>query len=655
MANRIVRLSFFIGTLFLSVAFSNAAERFVDPTNSYGLVPPKNWQTITITPDTVELRAKEHIDGYHAVIRVMRNFDEIEGSSFDLENVVREEVPAGKQRFRLISEEKLTVDQLEAFLVVYEHSFRGFDMKTAETHFVHGGERYALMFNTVKTTFDRYYPAYREVLRTFSSEKSQRNPPWEKFVSVDSTIEAEICKGWKAHKDDSDMLIIGLADGRSYPGISVEKSIDSTAKSQGLAQYGLVLRSKYQKLGGAFVSLESVVVDNNPAFSHLAEIPGLNGKPTSIITVEGWRNGLEYTIRCISLSEEFETYKPVFEHFIQSFHIASSTYSESDSPHWLPFTSADRTIQGEIPSDWKISSDTMTDLEIKRSRGSLYPNILIEKFLLPSPKRLTNADLKKAETVLRERFEKKGWHVPSTEKIDLDGSQAVKLTIEMNNEDPVKGTLVKGTGGNYEFSITCTARRADFDLYQPIFDRFIQSVRFKEIFGFIQMEHADGTTSPIQGIIKSSSSDKKIFVPTDKTFEIAFPESWGIADKTDLVIFYPVSKDKQISFSVVKRHKLSPSSQQDWEVETKSVFVTESEKLGYRFSEFQETSVGGRPGLRADFQQEKDGVIEKGIVIRVFTPATDFELNYSVPPDRFEESLPTFEQFVQSFRVLEKK
>lgn len=658
MANRIGRFSLFLWILFLPLANpASAAERFVDPTSSYGIVPPQGWQVITITPDTVEFRAKEHVGGYHAVIRVMRNPGEIEKGQFDLGNTVRMEVPIGKARFQLLSEEKLAVKQLEAFLVVYEHSLRGFDMKTAETHLVHKGERYVLIFNTVKTAFDRYYPFYRETLKTFSPEKIQRSSPWEKFISVDGTIQAEICKGWKAHKDDSEMLVIGLSDGRSYPGISVEKNIDSSAKSKGIAQYGLELRTKYERAGGKFLSIESVTIDNNPVFSHLVEIPGLESKPTSILTIESWRGGVEFTIRCIALSEEFSVYKPVFEHFIQSFHIEPSEKPTKDSsPEWLTFTSTDRTIQGEIPGNWKIISDTMTQLEIRRSRGSAYPSILIEKFLLPSPRRLTNADLKKAEKVLRERYEKEGWRVLSAETITLGGALALRLTTEFENEneDPVKGVLVKGTGGNYEFSITCTSRSVDFDSYRPLFDRFVQSLRFKEIFGFIQMEHADGTTSPIQGIIKSSDSGKKIFVPTDKTFEISFPESWAVDDKMDLVIFYPAPQDKRLSFSVVKRHKLSPSDLKEWEAETKGVFVTESEKLGYRFEEFKETSVDGRPGLRAVFQREKDGVAEKGVVIRIFTPAMDFELNYTAPPNKFEEFLPIFEQFVQSFRVTEK-
>lgn len=145
------------------------------------------------------------------------------------------------------------------------------------------------------------------------------------------------------------------------------------------------------------------------------------------------------------------------------------------------------------------------------------------------------------------------------------------------------------------------------------------------------------------------------FEAPDKTFDVRAQSSWAVDDKTDLVIFYPVSQEKQIAFSVVKRHKLDPSDLQGWDAETKGVFVTESEKLGYRFSEFEETSVDSRPGLRASFQRKKDGIKEKGVVIRVFTPATDFELNYSAPPNRFEEFLPVFEQFVQSFRILEKK
>ena len=75
--------------------------------------------------------------------------------------------------------------------------------------------------------------------------------------------------------------------------------------------------------------------------------------------------------------------------------------------------------------------------------------------------------------------------------------------------------------------------------------------------------------------------------------------------------------------------------------------------MGYRFSEFKETAVNSYPALRADFQ--KTGVDEKGVVIRVLTQPIDFELYYAAPAKRFEEFLPTFEQFVNSFRVLKEK
>lgn len=143
------------------------------------------------------------------------------------------------------------------------------------------------------------------------------------------------------------------------------------------------------------------------------------------------------------------------------------------------------------------------------------------------------------------------------------------------------------------------------------------------------------------------------FEAPDKTFDVSARSDWTVDDKTDAVFFYPIAGNKQISFYISKIHKFQPSDLKEWEADTKGVFVTDSEKIGYRFSEFKETSVDGRPALKANFQ--KIGLDERGVVIRVFTPQVDFELYYVVPAKQFEEFLPTFEQFVQSFRILEKK
>ncbi len=143
------------------------------------------------------------------------------------------------------------------------------------------------------------------------------------------------------------------------------------------------------------------------------------------------------------------------------------------------------------------------------------------------------------------------------------------------------------------------------------------------------------------------------FEAPDKTFDVRAQSDWTVDDKTDAVFFHPVPEDKQVSFYIVKRHKLNPSDLKEWEAETKGVFVTDSEKMGYRFSEFQETSVDSRPALKATFRKTNSD--ETGLVIRVFTPDIDFELYYAAPAKRYDEFLPIFEQFIQSFRVLEKK
>ena len=309
----------------------------------------------------------------------------------------------------------------------------------------------------------------------------------------------------------------------------------------------------------------------------------------------------------------------------------------------------DKAYQIAPPAGWRTIPKGNGEVEF-RSRiadQNYRPGIWIMRIPTFGKRPLTKDDENEIKIrIAKDRGE--GIKFISEEKVNLSYTEAYQIIYEhafqaLQMKTAEAYVIYKGSAYLVGFNTLTSTFEKYFPLYMDSLKSFLPSEVENHGLSLFLKKHAE-----------TPRWDRHFEAP-DKTFDVRAQSTWVVEDKTDWVIFYPVPQEKQISFSVVKRHKLAPSDLREWETETKGVFVTESEKLGYRFSTFRETSVDSRPGLRADFQREKNGVVEKGIVIRIFTLATDFELNYSVPPDRFDDFLPLFEQFAQSFRVLEKK
>ena len=139
---------------------------YVPPDKSYRVAPPAGWEIIPGGDGAVEFRSRLADQGYWPGMFIAKEL--AEGSQPQEAVEINALIAGDRKAFRFISGEPLDLPVGTAYLVIYEHIFKGLRMKTAEAHIVSGGWQYWLPFNALAASFDRHFPSYLNALRSFA-------------------------------------------------------------------------------------------------------------------------------------------------------------------------------------------------------------------------------------------------------------------------------------------------------------------------------------------------------------------------------------------------------------------------------------------------------------------------------------------------------
>lgn len=140
---------------------------YVTPDRSYRIVPPAGWRIIPGDEGEVQFRSALADQGYWPGMLIAK---EPTKDSVDPKEEAKINSSAAEDRedFRKVSSARMELPIGEAYAVIYEHTFQGLRMKTAEAHIVSGGWRYWMTFNALAASFDRHFPSYLNALKSFA-------------------------------------------------------------------------------------------------------------------------------------------------------------------------------------------------------------------------------------------------------------------------------------------------------------------------------------------------------------------------------------------------------------------------------------------------------------------------------------------------------